>query len=161
MRRWLYAAATALLAALAIPGAALALTFGGPQTPMHVTPRPVGPHRTVTISFRQPVDTTSSSSLQTTERLDVQGPRRAGCVDRDNLIVGAAEAGSQVQVTLRPGVHHHWCLGFYRGTLTVSMMPRCGPPVRVCPQFVIAPRTVGHFTFSVKARKAPKLGKLH
>jgi hypothetical protein len=141
-----------LLAALAIPGAALALTFGGPQTPMHVTPRPVGPHRTVTITFRQPVDTTSASSLQTIERLDVQGPTRSGCVGRDNLIVDKAQAGNQVQVTLRPGARHRWCTGLYRGTLTLTMMPRCSEaPLRACPQFVVAPRTVGHFTFRVTA----------
>jgi hypothetical protein len=159
MRRRVTATLSGLLAGLAIPGTALALTIGGPQTVMHVTPRPVGQHHAVTITFRQPVDTTSSSSLETTERLDVQGPTRAGCVGRDNLIVGPAQAGAQLQVTLRPGPHHRWCLGFYRGTMTVSIMPRCsGPPVRACPQFVIAPRMVGHFTFSVKAHPVVKTG---
>jgi hypothetical protein len=157
MRRSVTAALSALLAGLAIPGAALALTFGGPQTVMHVTPRPVGQHHAVVINFLQPVDTTSSSSLEATERLDVQGPMRAGCVGRDDLTVGQAQVGAQVQVTLRPGPQRHWCLGLYHGTLTVSEMPRCsGPPVRACPQFVIAPRTVGHFTFSVKAHPVVK-----
>jgi hypothetical protein len=143
----------ALAAALAIPGAAIAATLNGPQTPMHVTPHPVGPRTAVVVKFLQPVDTTSMSSLETTERLQVAGPTHSGCVGEGGVIVPAAQTGTSMTLTLRPGrLGGPWCLGTYRGTLIVSMMPRCGgPPVRACPQFVIAPRIVGHFTFRVTA----------
>jgi hypothetical protein len=143
----------ALAAALAIPGAALAATLNGPQTPMHVTPHPVGPRTAVVVKFLQPVDTTSMSSLETTERLQVAGPTHSGCVGEGGVVVPAAQAGTSMTLTLRPGrLGGPWCLGTYRGTLIVSMMPRCGgPPVRACPQFVIAPRIVGHFSFRVTA----------
>jgi hypothetical protein len=151
----------ALAAALAIPGAALAATLIGPQTPMHVITHPVGPRTAVVVKFLQPVDTTSMSSLETTERLEVAGPTHSGCIGQSGVVVPAAQAGSSMTVTVRPvtltlrpdrpgGL---WCLGTYRGTLIVSMMPRCGgQPIHACPEFVVAPRTVGHFSFRVTPR---------
>jgi len=160
MRRWLPAGLAALAAVVAIPGAALAATqigretLTGPQTPIHVIPHPIGTHTPVVVTFRQPVNTTSTSSLQTTERLEVAGPMASGCVGQGDVTVPAATAGASMKLTIRPGkLGGPWCLGAYRGTLIVSMMPRCsGTPFHACPEFVVAPRIVGHFSFRVTAQ---------
>ena len=155
MRGRVLAGLVAAAGALVIPGAALAMTLPGPQTTVHVTPDPVGQRTPVVVSFRQSVNTTRSSPLVAVERLQVSGPVRHGCISGGAMTVPPLVVGARVKLTLRPSrFGSHWCLGTYQGTLTVSMMPRCtGPPLRACPQFVVAPRTVGRFSFRVTARR--------
>ncbi len=73
------------------------------------------------------------------------------------MALGATRAGSQVRETLKPAGHGGiWCAGTFRGRIVEYLSPICQPikgsatVAIVCPDIVVAPQTIGRFSFRVK-----------
>ena len=151
MRRRVLAAATALLAALAVPALSVAETVGA--TRLHIRPARVGIRSDVVVGFAQPTISDRLPGQRVIETLQVTGPVRVGCAAGSQLSVPPTAAGAAVSETLRPSRlnGHRWCTGVHEVTLTVATTSPCAGPVRrICPQYVIAPRTVATASFRVR-----------
>lgn len=162
MRGWRIhgALATALLAALALAlavGPAAASAGLAPTTRVTVKPGSGTPQTRFAVSFRVPVATGTFGSLVRTDTVSVSGPRRPGCQSSVTRTLHPARKGKKVKLTLRPASGRGgWCAGRWRGTVVQSELIRCTPiGTQVCPQLVVAPRTIGRFSFRVKP-SAPK-----
>jgi hypothetical protein len=143
--------AAAVLAALAVPATATAVVVV-PRVPVHVSPRSIGPHTAVTVSFHQPSPAGLLPDQREVEALRVQARGHGGCIDDGSLAMTPAPAGRLVRRTLRPArlPGGRWCPGTYHGEITLSQFPRCDPgPLHACPLYVIAPRTLATFSFRV------------
>ena len=143
-------AAAILAAALA---AASATAAGlGPTTKVTVKPASGSPQTHFAFSFRVPATTGASGSVVTTDRFSVRGPRGAGCQSSVARNLRPAKKGKRVKLTLRPAKGNGgWCAGKWHGTVVQSEFLRCTPtPAKVCPNLVVAPRTIARFSFKVK-----------
>lgn len=157
MRGWKVqgALATALLAALAPAVAPAAGSTGGlaPTTRVTVKPGSGTPQTRFAVRFRVPVATGTFGSLVRTDTVSVSGPRRSGCQSGVTRTLRPTRKGRKVTLTLRPASGRGgWCAGRWHGTVVQSERIRCTPVgTQVCPQLVVAPRTIGRFNFRVKA----------
>jgi hypothetical protein len=103
-------------------------------------------------SFRVPVATGTFGSLVRTDTFSVSGPRGAHCQSKVTRTLRRDKKGKRVTLTIRPGKGRGgWCAGQWHGTVVQSEAIRCNPtPARVCPDLVVAPRTIARFKFGVK-----------
>jgi len=101
--------------------------------------------------------------LTARQRLGVSGGLRAdyrvtfarrggGCAGA--FTIGSASSGARLHERLAAPSRAGWCRGHYTGTVILERGPSCsptttsGPPV-ACPAFLLAPVTVGQFSFTV------------
>ncbi len=150
-RRIRGALATALLALAMVAASATAAGLG-PTTRVTVKPGSGTPQTHFAFSFRVPVATGTSGSLVRTDTFSASGPRGTHCQSRMTRTLSPAKTGMRVKLTLRPAKSSDgWCSGQWHGTVVQSEVIRCRPgPVRVCPDLVVAPRTIASFRFRVK-----------
>lgn len=142
---------TALLTA-ALAAASAAAAGLRPTTKMTVKPGSGTPQTHFAFSFRVPTTTGRSGLLVVTDRFSVSGPHGAGCQSSVARNLRPANKGTRVKLTLRPAKGRGgWCAGKWRGTVVQSEFFRCSPgPRKVCPELVVAPRTIARFSFRVK-----------
>jgi hypothetical protein len=133
----------------AAPYAVAVSIISGPLTPASVTPVTGGPHSSFTVSLRNPSLTGITSQWQRWDTVGVVGPHQAGCVSSATAVMPGATLHARVRVKLNPSrLGGRWCVGRFRGTIVENQRFVCGP-ARVCPELVIAPRTIARFTFRV------------
>jgi hypothetical protein len=149
------AAAVVVTAALAASTQAASL---GPSTKVSVTPGSGGPRTHFTFRFRVPVATGTFGLVIRRDTLSVTGPRAAGCVSNASAVLRTARKGSRARLSIAPGAPSRggWCAGLWHGTVVQSEVGRCrpGPPI-VCPDPLLAPRTIARFRFRVKPATTP------
>jgi hypothetical protein len=154
MRGWRIggALATALLA-LAVAAASATAAGLGPSTRVTVKPGSGTAQTHFALSFRVPVATGRTGSLVRTDTLSVRGPRGSRCQSGVTRVLRPARKGKRVKITLRPAKGRGgWCAGQWHGTVVESEVLHCNPTgTHVCPELVVAPRTIARFTFRVKA----------
>jgi len=149
------AAAVALTAVLA--ASALAASVG-PSTKVSVTPGSGGPRSPFAFRFRVPVAIGTFGSIIRRDTLSVSGPKAAGCVSRASATLRKARKGSRARLAIAPGAVSRggWCAGLWHGTVVQSEAVHCAPgPAIVCPDLVVAPRTIARFRFRVKPATTP------
>jgi len=136
----------------------------GAGIPMRVSPGKGGIHTNFLLRFSIPDATGTTGSSDVTDAVSVSGPRHTGCVNEGDLLLRAAPAHTAFKLTLNPShLHGHWCVGAFTGALVERRTTICPPgPVRqaiVCPLYVVAPRVLGHFRFTVaRSKKTTKTG---
>jgi hypothetical protein len=84
-----------------------------------------------------------------------------GCVSSAFASVSAPRNGARVSAKLAP-LGGFWCAGTYHGKVIEAFQPVCAPG-KFCPALIIVPRTIGTFTFRVKAgpgAPAPSTGSI-
>jgi hypothetical protein len=156
---WTPAALGAVLAAAlwALPAAPAGAAALGPSTRVTVKPGSGTAQTHFALSFRVPVGTGTFGSLVRTDILSVSGPRAAHCQSRVTRTLRRAKKGTRLTLTLRPAKGRGgWCTGQWRGTVVQREVIRCTPiPARVCPELVVAPRTIARFRFRVRPTGLP------
>jgi hypothetical protein len=149
---------TAPLAAAVVAASAAAAGLG-PTTRVTVRPGSGTPHTRFALSFRVPLATGTFGSLIRTDTVSVTGPHAANCQAGATRTLRPARKGKRVRLTLRPAKGGGgWCAGRWRGTVVQSEAFRCKPiptALIVCPQLVVAPRTIARFRFRVKPASQP------
>jgi hypothetical protein len=130
----------------------------GADTPMRVSPGKGGIHTNFVLRFSIPDATSTTGSFDVTDAVSVSGPGHTGCVSEADLPLRSAPAHTAFKLTLNPShLHGHWCTGTFTGALVERRTTICPPgPVResiVCPLYVIAPRVLGNFHFTVVRSK--------
>ncbi|HEY2320173.1 MAG TPA: hypothetical protein VGH67_17830 [Solirubrobacteraceae bacterium] len=152
-------AGAALAVALAgVLAASAQAASAGPSTRVSVKPGSGGPRAHFAFSFRVPVALGSFGSLIRRDALSVSGPRSTRCVSRASSTLRKARKGARARLTLTPGAAGRggWCPGLWHGTVVQTEVLRCTPgPARVCPDLVVAPRTLARFRFRVKPAPQP------
>jgi hypothetical protein len=139
--------AVSVLAPAALAPAALA------STRMSLKPGLGKPTTGFVLSFRAPARTGSFGALRSHYQVYASGPKGTGCTSSVSIALRQTRRGAHVRITLRPKGHRGvWCVGRFRGRVAELETTLC-QPTRACPDIVIAPRTVGRFSFRV--RKAP------
>jgi hypothetical protein len=143
---------------LAFVIAALAPVALGAGIPMRVSPGRGGIHTNFVLRFSIPDATGTTGSSDVTDAVSVSGPRHAGCVSEADLVLRSAPAHTAVKLALNPAhLHGRWCTGTFTGALIERRTTVCPPgPVRqsiVCPLYVVAPRVLGRFHFTVAGSK--------
>jgi hypothetical protein len=135
--------------------AATALAAG---TPVRVSPRRGGVHTNFVLRFAIPNATGTAEDLNVSDYITVQGPTHAGCVGQVEQPLHSAKAHTAFKVTLNPShLNQSWCAGRYSGQLVQRTTTVCrgGPPAQIaCPLFVLAPRVLSRFRFTVTAPKS-------
>lgn len=108
------------------------------------------------LSFRAPARTGSFGALRSHYQVSASGPKGTGCTSSVSIALRPTRRHGRVRVTLRPKGHRGvWCVGRFRGRVAELQTTLC-QPTRVCPDILIAPRTIGRFSFRVrKAQPAP------
>jgi hypothetical protein len=130
----------------------------GAGTPMRVSPSKGGIHTNFVLRFSIPDATGTTGSSDVTDAVSISGPRHTGCVSEADLPLRSAPAHTAFKLTLNPShLHGHWCAGAFTGALVQRRTTICPPgPVRqsiVCPLYVVAPRVLGRFRFTVAQPK--------
>jgi hypothetical protein len=117
---------------------------------VHVSVRPAaGPATThFAVSFRAAETTGRVGSTLRYYRVSASVRGRSGCQSSVTAQAPAAKEGSNVRVVLSPNGSGAWCAGTFQGALWEGLTVVCGP-VQACPDFEVAPRMVGKFTFRV------------
>ena len=157
MKRLLWGMILLSVAGLASAPAALATGAG---VPVRVSPGKGGIHTTFVLRFSIPAATGTTGGVGVSDDVTVSGHGHAGCVGHADLPLRAAPAHTAFKVTLDPShLNGHWCTGRFNGMLVQRQTTICPPgPVQgaiVCPLYVIAPRVLARFQFTVtQARKA-------
>ena len=145
-----------ILLSLVIAGSARvawgADTGGG--VPIQVSPARGGTHTRFVLRFSIPVATGATWGLRVSDDVTVTGPPAVGCVRHAERLLGTAPAHTAFEVTLDPSQPNgRWCTGRFNGVLVQRQVTLCPPgPVRdaiVCPLYVIAPRVLARFRFTV------------
>jgi hypothetical protein len=153
MRGWRIGGALATVLLAVTTAAASAAAAGlGPTTRVTVKPGSGTPQTHFALSFRVPEATGRSGSVVRTDTLTVRGPRGSGCQSRVTRALRPARKSKRVTITLRPATGRGgWCAGRWHGTVVQSEILRCTPTgMHVCPELVVAPRTIARFTYRVK-----------
>jgi hypothetical protein len=145
-----------ILLSLAIAAAApVALGAGkGGGVPIRVSPAKGGTHTNFVLRFSIPAATGTTGNLSVSDYVTVSGHGHAGCVGQAELPLRSAPAHTAFKVTLNPShLNGHWCTGRFTGMLMQRQTTICPPgPVQqaiVCPLYVIAPRVLARFQFTV------------
>ena len=141
----------ALSLTLMLPAALLLAAYAGARTLAHVKPGSGSARTKFVISFRSPDRTGTAGLIHRSDVLGARGPNGAtGCVHNVSISLRPARLGQRLRITLDPSRHGGvWCTGRFRGQITETQTVVC-PPVRVCPQLVLAPRTIARFSFRVR-----------
>lgn len=145
-----------ILVSLAI--AASAPVALGAGTRVRVSPGRGGIHTSFVLRFSIPVATGTAGDLDVSDYVTVSGHGHAGCVGQAELPLRSAPADTAFKITLNPShLNGHWCAGRFNGMLVQRQTTVCPPgPVRqaiVCPLYVIAPRVLARFQFTVTQPK--------
>lgn len=136
--------ALAVLASAALASGALA------STRVYLTPGLGKPRTDFVLRFRAPVKTGTFSSVRAHYQVYAKGPRSAGCVSSVSIALRPTRRHAHVRVTLKPRGHVGvWCAGRFQGRVAEIQTTVC-QPTRACPDIVIAPRTIGRFSFRVR-----------
>jgi hypothetical protein len=102
------------------------------------------------IGFTAPQKTTGASGMLLRYEISARGPARHGCQSFAYATVGARRNGARVSAKLIPTGASSWCAGTFHGRIVETMRPVRGP-AKACPQYIAIVRTLGKFTFHVKA----------
>jgi hypothetical protein len=145
-----------ILVSLAV--AASAPVALGAGTRVRVSPSKGGIHTNFVLRFSIPVATGTTGDLSVSDDVTISGPGHAGCVGHADLPLRSAPADTAFKITLNPShLNGHWCVGRFNGMLVQRQTTVCPPgPVRqaiVCPLYVIAPRVLARFRFTVTQPK--------
>lgn len=108
-------------------------------------------HTHFVISFTAPQRTTGGIGMLRSYEISAQGPTRHGCQSSAFATVGAKRNGARVSAKLIPTGRSPWCAGAFHGRIVETTRPLCGPPARLCPLYLAVVRTIGKFTFHVRA----------
>jgi hypothetical protein len=128
----------------------------GAGTRVRVTPGKGGIHTNFRLRFSIPDATGTTGNVDVADSVSVSGPAHKGCVGEADLPLRSAPAGTAFTLTLNPAhLHGHWCTGTFTGALVERRTTICspGPTQIVCPLYVIAPRVLGRFRFTVTQPK--------
>jgi hypothetical protein len=145
-----------VLAAALLALGALASTAAA-SVRVYVSPSSGKPTTKFVVRFRAPSAT--GASLHRRYELYVSGTRGRRCTASVSMAIGATSVGSRMRLTLKPnGRGGAWCAGKFHGRIVEYISTVCQPlkTAIICPQIVIAPQTIGRFSFSV--RKAGSSG---
>jgi hypothetical protein len=146
---WERLRAAALVLAVIAFGVLVAVASAASQA--GVAPVPGHRHTRFTISFHTQMATGTFAGTRRTDMVSVTGPRRSGCISSRSADAGAQPANALVKVHLGPGAGHRWCTGLFHGAVVQYQSVICGPPqMMVCPQLVLAPRTIARFVLRVR-----------
>ena len=136
----------------------------GAGTRVRVSPGRGGIHTNFVLRFSIPDATGTTGSVDVADSVSISGPGHKGCVGAADLPLRSAPAHAAFTFTLNPShLHGHWCTGTFTGALVERRTTICPPgPVRqsiVCPLYVVAPRVLGRFRFTVaQPKKATRAG---
>jgi hypothetical protein len=149
MRRLLWGMIVLSLGMAASAPAAL-----GAGTWVRVSPGKGGIHTNFVLRFSIPDATGTTGNVTVSDSISVSGPTRKGCVGDADLPLRAAAAHTAFKLALDPShLNGHWCTGRFTGALVERQTTICQPgPVQraiVCPLYVVAPRVLGRFNFTV------------
>ena len=153
MKRLLWGTILLSLAIAASAPVALGAGNGG-EVPIRVSPAKGGIHTNFVLRFAIPVATGTTGDLSVSDDVTVSGHGHAGCVGHAELPLRSARAHTAFTVTLNPShLNGHWCTGRFNGMLVQRQTTICPPgPVQqaiMCPLYVIAPRVLARFQFTV------------
>lgn len=137
--------ATALLALGAFASTAAA------SVRVYVSPSSGKPTTKFVVRFRAPSAT--GAALHRRYELYASGAGGSRCTSSVSMAIGATGAGSRVRLTLKPnGRGGTWCAGKFHGRIVEYLSTVCEPlkTAIICQDIVIAPQTIGRFSFSVR-----------
>ncbi len=122
---------------------------------VNVSPSSGSRHGPFTVSFAAPQKSGGSGLLLRRYVVSADGPAGAhGCQDSVTRSPAAPHAHARVRVKL--GVRAGgggWCTGTFHGVVQEIAGPNC-PTGKLCPAFPTAIKTIGRFTFHVRAAAA-------
>jgi hypothetical protein len=155
MKRLLWG--TILLSLAMAPSAPAALGAGrGGGVPIRVSPGQGGIHTDFALRFSIPDATGLTAGADVADSVSVSGPGDKGCIGEADLPLRSAPAGTAFKLMLDPSrMSRHWCTGRFSGALVERRTTICapGPAQIVCPLYVVAPRVLGRFGFTVTQPK--------
>lgn len=143
---------TFCLGALLVGGTPAQAAGAGLSTHVSVKPGSGNPGTRFALSLRIPEATGTFGSVVRHDTLSVSGPSGRGCVSSLTVRLRSAKRGAHLTLTLRPAssVTGGWCTGEFNGRVVQQEVLRCPPrPMHVCPDFLLAPRTIARFRFHV------------
>jgi hypothetical protein len=157
MRRLLCGMILLSLAIAASAPVALGAGTGG-GVPIRVSPAKGGIHTRFVLRFSIPAATGTTGNLSVSDDVTVSGHGHVGCVGQAELPLRSAPAHTAFKLTLNPSrLNGHWCTGRFKGMLMQRQTNICPPgPVQqaiICPLYVIAPRVLARFQFTVTQPK--------
>ncbi len=141
----------------------LALSVGTPAalaagTRVRVSPGRGGVHTSFVLRFAIPAATGTSGGVNVSDYITVRGASHAGCVGQLEQPLRVAPAHTTFRIALNPShLNQKWCAGRFNGQLVQRTTNVCagGPPAQIaCPLFVVAPRVLSRFRFTVTAPAA-------
>ena len=118
---------------------------------VYVSPSSGKPTTKFVVRFRTPA--TPGVGLHHRYELYASGARGSRCTSSVSMAIGAIAAGSPVRLTLKPAHRSGtWCADKFNGRIVEYLSPICQPlkTAIICPDIVIAPQTIGRFSFSVR-----------
>ena len=113
---------------------------------VRVSPGRGGLHTRFDVRFRSPSTLGRGGIIDRSDTVTVAGPAGRGCRSSQSRAVTSAAQGATVHVTLTPGPG--WCAGHFKGAIVAEEHVVCQGG-EMCPQFVVAPQTIGRFQFTV------------
>lgn len=145
---WRTVALLLLLAAAA--SSAMARSHRAPSVNVRVTPSSGLPATRFTVSFTAPDRSGHVGVIERAYEVSASAAREVkGCASSVSVPVPHTAAHVRVKVILAPS--RNWCPGAFRGRVDESQGPWCPEGARVCPKFASTRRTIGRFTFRVRA----------
>jgi hypothetical protein len=160
MKRLLWGMIFLSLAMAAAAPVALGAGKGG-GVPIRVSPGTGGIHTNFVLRFSIPDASGITGDVDVADSVSVTGEGHRGCVGEAELPLRSAPAGTAFKLTLNPShLDGHWCTGRFSGALVERRTTICAPVPEqiVCPLYVVAPRVLGRFRFTVAA---PKMAAQH
>jgi hypothetical protein len=127
---------------------------------VHVSPSLGKPTTKFVVRFRAPSAT--SVALHRRYELYANGTPGKRCTSGVSMAIKATNAGSQVRVTLKPkGRRGVWCAGIFQGRIVEYITNICQPIKTgiACAAIMIAPLTIGRFSFRVKGSSSACTGR--
>jgi hypothetical protein len=143
---------------LSLAMAASAPAALGAATRVRVSPGKGGIRTNFVLRFSIPDATGTTANATVSDSISVSGPTHKGCVGEADLPLRSAAAHTAFKLALDPShLNGHWCSGRFTGALVELQTTICHPgPVQqaiVCPLYVVAPRVLGRFHFTVTQSK--------
>jgi hypothetical protein len=155
MKRLVFGTILVSLAIAASAPSALGAGTGG-GVPIRISPGKGGIHTNFVLRFSIPDATGRTGDLDVADSVSVSGPGHNGCIGEAELPLRSAPADTAFRLTLNPTrLDGHWCAGRFNGALVERRTTICAPgPVRIaCPMYVVAPRVLARFHFTVTQPK--------
>lgn len=122
--------------------------------PVHVRVTPaVGlPGTHFKVSFTAPDRSGHVGVVKREYEVSASAHNGRGCASRVSVPVPDTAARAGVKVILAS--RRNWCLGAFHGRVEESQGPWCPAGAKACPEFPSSLRTIGRFTFRVRAARA-------